>query len=241
MRILRLPAEARAFLFDIDGTLYTSAEYQKHQEDVLVERLAAERGEGIASLRARLADLRAAREAAGLGRTSLGNLFAELGVGIVTSVRWRAELIEPARWLAPNARLAAALGRLASRYALAAVTNNPRLVGEKGLVALGVAALFRAVVGLDDTMLSKPAPEPFLKAAGMLGIEAARCISIGDRRDVDLEPALGLGMGAILVEGVDDVYELPNVLDIPSPRDMLEEPAEAARRSDREITRREDE
>jgi HAD superfamily hydrolase (TIGR01509 family) len=221
MRILALPAAARALIFDIDGTLYTNAAYQNHQEDVLIGRLAAERGESVAQARGLIARMRSERESVGLRRTSLGNLFAELGVDMATSVRWRTELIEPAAWLVPDARLADTLGRLAARYALAAVTNNPRLVGEKGLIALGVAPLFRAVVGLDDTMVSKPAPEPFLRAAGLLGIEAARCVSVGDRRDVDLEPALDAGMGAILVDGVEDVYELPRALDIPPPRDML--------------------
>jgi len=214
MRILYLPADARALLFDIDGTLYTNAAYGAFQEEVLVERLARERDESVASLGARLGRMRAERASAGLGRTSLGNLFAELGIDISMSVRWRTELIEPAAWLVPDARLAEALGRLASRYTLAAVTNNPKLVGEKGLIALGVASFFRVVVGLDDTMLSKPAPEPFLRAAGLLGIDAERCVSVGDRRDVDLEPALGLGMGAILVDGVEDVYDLPRALDI---------------------------
>jgi phosphoglycolate phosphatase/putative hydrolase of the HAD superfamily len=213
MRVVSLPSKPGAFIFDIDGTLYTNQVYIDFQESVLVERLARERGEKPEATGALLGRMREDRAAAGLGRTSLGMLFAELGVGIETSVRWRIELIDPREWLKADLRLDDTLAELASRCALAAVTNNPRSVGEKGLEALGVRSRFRAVVGLDDTMASKPAPEPFLLAAGLLGVPPERCVSVGDRREVDLDPALALGMGAILVDGVADVYTLPALLD----------------------------
>jgi phosphoglycolate phosphatase/putative hydrolase of the HAD superfamily len=95
---------------------------------------------------------------------------------------------------------------------LALVTNNPRLVGERSLEALGVRSHFKTVVGLDDTFCSKPAPEPFALAARRLALEPRSCVSIGDRIDVDLVPAMDLGMGAILVDGVEDVYRLPDLL-----------------------------
>ena len=69
----------------------------------------------------------------------------------------------------------------------------------------------RTVVGLDDTFSSKPAPEPFALAALRLALEPRSCVSIGDRIDVDLVPAMDLGMGAILVDGVEDVYRLPDL------------------------------
>ena len=221
MRVLRLPATVRALIFDIDGTLYTNPAYQTFQEDALIERLAGERGESAQNLRKRIDAMRAERAASGSGRGSLGNAFIEFGVDIATSARWRAELIEPGDWLEPDARLVEAVGTLAARYALAAVTNNPRSVGLKALAALGAAGLFQAVVGLDDTMVSKPAPEPFSLAARLLSVDPASCVSVGDRRDVDLDPAMELGMGAILVDGVTEVYELPRLLDFPPPRDML--------------------
>jgi phosphoglycolate phosphatase/putative hydrolase of the HAD superfamily len=212
VKVFALPAATRALVFDFDGTLYTNKAYQDFQEDVLVERLARELGEGAPRTRERIARIRAEREAAGQGRTSLGRIFAELGADMGTSIRWRAESIDPGKWLGPDARLDEVLAALAKRFALALVTNNPRSVGEKGLDALGLRPRFRAIVGLDDTMVSKPAPEPFLRAAELLGAPPEACLSIGDRYDVDLAPALGLGMGAILVEGVEDVYRLPELL-----------------------------
>jgi FMN phosphatase YigB (HAD superfamily) len=212
MKVVALGADPAALIFDLDNTLYTNAAYAAFQEDVLVERLGLELGIGTVGAVAKIAALRAERAAAGLGKTSLGRLFAALGIDIATSVRWREECIEPADWLKRDSRLDHALGLLARDYALALTTNNPRLLGEKSLAALGVRARFSALVGLDDTLAGKPAPEPFELAAKRLGLAPSRCVSIGDRFDVDLAPAMELGMGGILVDGVEDVWELPTAL-----------------------------
>lgn len=70
---------------------------------------------------------------------------------------------------------------------------------------------FKAVVGLDSTLKSKPETEPFELALRLLDLRPEVCLSIGDRFDVDLAPALALGMGGILVTGVEDVYRLPEI------------------------------
>ena len=212
MIVRALPPEAEALIFDFDGTLYTDAAYARYQEDCQVARLARHLGVGEAEAVARLEAAREARRAAGLPKTSLARHFLRCGVDRKTSVRWRIEEIRPAEWIGPNSALDQTLATLARRFRLVLLTNNPREVGRAGVAALGVAPRFEAVIGLDDTFESKPAPEPFLAAASALGLAPGVCVSIGDRMDVDLEPALALGMGAILVDGVEDVYRLPELL-----------------------------
>ena len=87
----------------LDNPLYTNPAYAAYQEDVLVERLGRELGVGAEGAAAKIAALRAEREEAGLGKTSLGKLFAALGIAIATSVRWREECIDPGIWLRPDA------------------------------------------------------------------------------------------------------------------------------------------
>jgi phosphoglycolate phosphatase/putative hydrolase of the HAD superfamily len=212
MKVVAIEGKPSALIFDLDNTLYTHAGYTAFQEAVLVGRLGRELGLGPEAAAAKIAALRAERVAAGLGKTSLGRLFAALGIEISTSVRWREECIEPAKWLRRDARLDRTLGLLSKDFALALVTNNPRMIGEKSLVALGVRSRFTVLVGLDDTFAGKPAAEPFVGTARALGVEPRLCVSIGDRFDVDLAPAMELGMGAILVDGVEDVYHLPELL-----------------------------
>ncbi|MDR2111049.1 MAG: HAD hydrolase-like protein, partial [Spirochaetaceae bacterium] len=57
-----------------------------------------------------------------------------------------------------------------------------------------------------------PHRAPFLRASEMLGFPPPACVSIGDRYEVDIEPPLELGMGGVLVDGVEDVYGLPRFL-----------------------------
>jgi phosphoglycolate phosphatase/putative hydrolase of the HAD superfamily len=208
MKVVAIEGKPSALGFDLDNTLYTNPAYAAFQEDVLVDRLGRELGVDAA---AKIAVLRAEREAAGLGKTSLGKLFAALGIEIATSVRWREEAYEPTKWLKKDARLDRALGLLAKDFRLTLLTNNPRLIGEKSLEALGVRDHFTVLVGLDDTYSGKPAPEPFIEVSKRLGLDPSACVSIGDRFDVDLAPAMELGMGAILVDGVADVYDLPSL------------------------------
>lgn len=212
MRIVALPRSPKALLLDFDSTLYTNPAYASFQTDVLVERLARERGEDLASTKAVLDTLKAKMRAEGAAATSLGNLFLELGISIETSVAWREALIDPFDWLYPDPALGIALDRLGAAFALALVTNNPVSVGRRGLAALGIDSRIGCVVGLDSTGRSKPDPAPYALAASMLGVEAGDCVSVGDRHDVDIAPALALGMGAILVDGVEDVIRLPELL-----------------------------
>ena len=212
MEILRLPPRMEALVFDLDNTLYTHPAYASFQESSQLERLAAWLGCPLADAQSRIRALKEARTAAGLQKTSSANLFRQIGVPMEEIVRWRVEAFSPSAWLDPNPALDAALGALSGRFRLALLTNNPRAVGEASLEALGLRSRFAVVIGLDDSLESKPSPAPFFAVLSALGNPPETCVSIGDRKDVDLLPAMELGMGAILVDGVEDVIALPEVL-----------------------------
>lgn len=210
MKLLGIQAcDVTALVFDMDGTLYENLDYYRFQESSQVERLAGFLGISPSEAAERLGAAREARRAAALPATSMANHFLTLGVDMPSIIRWREEALDPRQWLTADSRLDAALALLARRFRLALLTNNPRSVGRASLQALGVAARFEQVIGLDDTGKSKPSAEPFIAACRGLGLPFSSCVSIGDRQDVDIEPALALGMGGILVRGARDVYELP--------------------------------
>ncbi|MDA8409370.1 MAG: HAD family hydrolase [Treponema sp.] len=218
MRSWNLPSRPRGLIFDLDSTLYEHPAYARFQTGVLVERLAAERGEALEVTQALLAKMREERRRLGEADTSLGNLSLALGVPIETSVAWREELIHPEEWLGPDARLDEALTALAGNFPLGLVTNNPRSIALSSLEALGVRRHFSCVIGLDDTGHSKPDPAPFALASRRLNLPPAALISIGDREDVDIRPALALGMGGLLISTIGEVYELPSFLSLPISR-----------------------
>ena len=213
MKIYRLPEKLKTIIFDIDSTLYTKGTYVSHQSKVQIRRFAEVRGISEKEARTMFDDYRSEwSKTHGGEKISESTTFAALGIPIETSVAWRNELIEPADFLSRDEHLIEVLQLLKKSYALVCVTNNPVGVGHKTLGALGVEHCISFVIGLDTFGKSKPAREPFEKAAEETGAEIAECLSVGDRYDIDIALPFAMGMGGILVNGVSDVYKLPDVL-----------------------------
>jgi len=214
MKIFALPAERErlAILFDMDGTLYTHDEYAQTQIDLPILRLAQLRGKTYEQMNGEIAEYRKNWAAAHNGQAiSLGNTFLSFGVSIEESIRWREELCQPEKYLAEDRQLRSALEQLASRFTFAVVTNNPVSVAVRTLSVLGVHDILQKIVGLDTCGVSKPNKAHFYKAAELCGASTGQCVSVGDRYDIDIALPLELGMGGILVDGVEDVYKLPTL------------------------------
>jgi phosphoglycolate phosphatase/putative hydrolase of the HAD superfamily len=216
MKIYKIPCDLRAFIFDIDSTLYTNQAYAFEQVDCQVRQFAKERGITADEARRMVSDYRKKFAAEHNGsKVSLGNTLLSFGVPIEQSVQWRRELLEPADFLRRDEKLIEELKILQKKYQLICVTNNPVLPARKTLDALGVSEFFPEIVGLDTCFKSKPALEPFQTAVERLGggIKAENCLAVGDRYDMDIALPLKMGMGGILVNGVEEVYQIhKNVL-----------------------------
>lgn len=212
MQHFNIPSCIRALLFDIDLTLYTNHEWAREQIDIQIRHFANLRK--ITETEARtLIDRERLRSELETGKkTSLGNALTAFGIPISESIRWREELLEPGKFLTPDPVLRKTLKTLSGEFALAAVTNNPARPAGSTLEALGVRDLFPILVALDTTGVSKPHKKPYTTAAEALGVPWNTCISIGDRYDIDIAVPLELGMGGILVTGVEEVYTLPGML-----------------------------
>jgi phosphoglycolate phosphatase/putative hydrolase of the HAD superfamily len=212
MKVYGIPDALRAIVFDIDSTLYTNPEYAHEQVDAQIRHFAELRGMSHDEGRSTVGEFRASYEREHGKKISLGNALVHFGVPIAESVRWRETLLEPARFLSADGRLRETLVGLGKRFFLVAVTNNPTIPAGKTLDALGVRDLFRDLIGLDTTGVSKPHELPFLTACRSARCQPAECLSVGDRYDIDIALPLELGMGGILVDGVEDVYEIPELL-----------------------------
>ena len=213
MKVYHIPAEMQAILFDIDSTLYTNAAYAYEQVDVQLRHFAEIRGLAYKEAKAKIDAYRQnwAKEHGG-AKTSFGNTLAAFGIPIEESIRWREKLINPADYLEYDAKLVETMEELAQNYKIAAVTNNPLAPAKKTLETLGVISFFDEIVALDTCCVSKPHRLPYETAAKNLSVSIEKCLSVGDRYDIDLAVPLEMGMGGILVSGVKDVYELPGIL-----------------------------
>ncbi|MCR4631488.1 MAG: HAD family hydrolase [Treponema sp.] len=209
MKFYNLPENPKAFIFDIDSTLYTNSAYAFEQVDCQVREFARQRRISADQARKMVADYRRKYAAENDGRKiSLGNTLLAFGVPIQQSVEWRKDLLEPADFLSRDENLIAELSLLSEHFKLICVTNNPVLPARKTLDAIGVSSFFPEIVGLDTCFKSKPALEPFQTACKILDVKENQIIAVGDRYDMDISLPLEMGMGGILVSGVEDVYQI---------------------------------
>lgn len=209
MKIYKIPQNLKAIIFDIDSTLYTNDAYAFEQVDCQVREFAKLRGITSSEARKMVADYRRKfAEEHGGSKVSLGNTLLAFGIPIDQSVEWRCRLLEPSDFLSTDKKLRDEMKILSGHFKLICVTNNPVLPARKTLQAIGVSDFFPEIVGLDTCFKSKPAVEPFMTALKLLDVNTDECLSVGDRYDLDIALPLEIGMGGILVNGVEEVYQL---------------------------------
>ena len=210
MKFFRLPAEIKALAFDMDLTLYTNHEYAQFQIDSLIEKLGEIQGLPFDEMKRETEDIRAKLSKKGK-IPSFSQILKSYGISTEKIAGWRNDFLEPERFIKKDLRLKETLKKLSENYFLGLVTNNPVLVALKTLAALGVEEYFPSIVGLDTCLTSKPHKKPYKKFLELSSCAVETCVSIGDRYDVDLDIPLKMGMGGILVDGVEDVYKLPDI------------------------------
>jgi HAD superfamily hydrolase (TIGR01509 family) len=115
------------------------------------------------------------------------------------------------------------LRALRARYRLALVSNfdySPMALGV--LERAGITDLFETILVSDEVGWRKPKPMIFELALGRLGIDASDGLFVGDRIDIDVAGAQGVGMGSAWV----NPERVPLPPDVPPPdyeiRDLAE-------------------
>jgi FMN phosphatase YigB (HAD superfamily) len=213
MKIYKIPEITKAFIFDIDSTLYTNQAYAFEQIDCQLREYATELGVETDVIRKKVSDYRKkfASEHNG-SKVSLGNTLLAFGIPIEKSIEWRNKLMRPQDFLKKDTKLIEELKILSQKCKLICVTNNPVRPARKTLEAIGISEFFPEIIGLDTCKKSKPAYEPFNKALEILGVPAKNCIAVGDRYEMDIAIPLELGMGGILVTGVEEVYKMHELI-----------------------------
>ncbi|MEX2554058.1 MAG: HAD-IA family hydrolase [Actinomycetota bacterium] len=129
-------------------------------------------------------------------------LLAELGVSdpdAAHATHLYEEFSKPEHYaLFPDA-LPALRDLAASGYALGIVSNFESWLTTL-LERLGILPLMSVVVVSGDEGIEKPDPKIFRLALDRLDVSPERVTYVGDNPRIDVEPALALGMGAVLVD-----------------------------------------
>jgi len=208
-------------LFDLDGTLYYSPDYNARVEAEITAIVAHTLKTHVSKAKLRLDEERKRRG-------TLTGALRVLGVNRGVFFETLAEKIEPLTILTPDPSTILTLRTLKKRgLKLGLVTNNGCKMVGKILRAIGLeASLFDVVVTSDDTE-PKPSSQPFLFALDKLKCTPDETVYVGDRVQAELSPARKLGIKTVLLarEGntqrdqVDVVIaRLPEVLNLIEPR-----------------------
>lgn len=79
---------------------------------------------------------------------------------------------------------------------MAVATGSPKWMAEKILKALGICDWFGALVGADDVVNPKPAPDTYLRAAELIGVDPKRCHAFEDT-ELGIQSARSAGMEVV--------------------------------------------
>ena len=179
---------AEAVIFDLDGTLVSSAGEiaaalnaalgELGLPPLALEAVASMVGRGVRVLVERAL---ARHGAAGIDHDDALARFERHYAAIVGT---EASLFDGVR---------AGLERLqGARIAMAVVTNKPRAFTVKLLERLGIAAFFTAIVAGDDGVRAKPAGDMLVAACRALAVPVSRALMVGDS-DNDVRAARAAG------------------------------------------------
>lgn len=166
----------KAVLWDMDGTLVDSEKLWDVSMCALYERL-----RGVLTPQVRASTIGGSTE------TTMRIVYADLGLdpepsAMAANADWlhdyTAELFDRGLpWCDGAQDLLAALGEEAVPMAL--VTNTRRALTERALNTIG-RHHFAATVCGDEVVNGKPAPDPYQRAAALLGMLPADCLAIED-------------------------------------------------------------
>ncbi|MER5728146.1 HAD family phosphatase [Streptomyces sp. NPDC002138] len=191
----------QAVLFDMDGTLVDTEGVWLE----VVEAAAVRRGRALDAVRRTAVTGRSVEDTAALLAGYLDarepDLAAELGAGFAT--RLAAGTVPR-----PGAlRLLAALR--AESVPTALVSASPRAVVDQVAGTLD-GHRFDALFGAEDTVRTKPEPDPYLAAALALGVEAARCVAVEDSA-TGVASALAAGCRVLGVPSTEPLAAAPGL------------------------------
>jgi HAD superfamily hydrolase (TIGR01509 family) len=190
----------QAVLVDMDGTLVDTEPYWKRHEVALMHEHGLEWTDADAAEMVGNALLVSARHLHGRGVRMDPEAIVEVMVaGVLSDVRRHVP------WLPGARELLAALHDAGVPVAL--VTMSYRSLAEAVVGELPEGHVDALVTG-DEVRRGKPHPEPYVRAAALLGADPARCVAIEDSR-TGVASAEAAGCVALAVPHVQSVPAAP--------------------------------
>ncbi len=200
----------KAIIFDMDGTLYTNTDIKDQFAKAAYYTLAKSDNIPIDQAQDLIEERRAELKAKSGFPVPYTLTLKSFDIPIKVWHKENIAFFDPRNFLHKDEKLKASLVKLKKNHRLAVMTNNNRIQTERVIEALELDGLFDRVFTFNSFEILKPKLEFFKKAAAELGIQPKVCLYVGNRYDVDLQPAQEIGMQIFKVEGPEDIYDLAN-------------------------------
>lgn len=204
----------KAVVFDVDGTLYKSIEYEKHLRETIYILLGEmlgldplEAGMRLESLEKKLKTVSLSVKAMNIDRRKFYELLAER--------------IDPSMYIKPRPEVKDLFLDLKREdIKIGCHTNSGRGLFMKVIKAIGLSVDdFDAVVTSDDAE-PKPMKDGYILLSKLLGVPFNKILYVGDRWEVEVKPAKELGMITAMVYSkrgdphyyLNDITELTEII-----------------------------
>lgn len=205
----------KAIGFDVDGTLYNTPDSMSVAvAKILIEKAAIELSRDPDDL----AEEYIRRRDEFRSNTKTLNSFGLDGEKIFQAV-WDGIAID--KYVRRDDRLVDMVEKLRGKYKVFLISNGTGRQVERKLKYLGLNHKdFDPRIYCYDQGWVKPDPQPFLAAIESLNINPEEIVYVGDREDIDVEGAQGVGMKTIYVGGksekadvsIEVVYDIVSIL-----------------------------
>lgn len=198
----------RCVLFDLDGTLYDSPEYNRYFDSEMVNIVAnflkvepLEASQILSLRRKEKGTLTGAMESLGIDRQHFHALVAER--------------INPSLYLTSEKTVREVISRLKERdLKIGLVTNSGRNLVTKILDALNLETRYFDVIITGTDVEPKPSHEPFLLALERIGCKIGETVYVGDREEAEIRPAHDIGLKTVLISRKAEKGQDTNVADV---------------------------
>ncbi len=204
--------DIRAIVFDLDGTLYVSEEFEpaswESESRYAGELLGAGVEEGASTLKSTRERL--TRERGTL--QTLAVAIEELGGTVPEMHRRFAEELRPEGLIEPDPRVVPLIDALEARFTVWLVTNNNSILTSAILGRLGLEDSFSRVITINDTWRPKPDESVLDEILAGLGLPPEQVLFVGDRYDIDLRLPEMRGCPVLLTKTVDELMILEEYL-----------------------------
>lgn len=202
----------KVIFFDMDGTLYKSAIIKQKFAEAAYYTLSKFQEITLENAQKLIEKRRETLKKTHGSSVPYTLTLKSFGVPVEYWHNENVDYFDPRDYLGKDEGLRRNIMQLKEYYRLAVLTNNNKIQTERTIIALGLTNMFEKVYTYNSFELLKPDPEFLRKALEDLGVEPNTCVFIGDRYNVDLEPAEKVGIHIHQVSGPEDIGNLFDII-----------------------------